>query len=214
VTEAYHAYARRVADALVERLGEDRRLYTLVVGVQLVPVIEVHFTYNERAHSLYLYGKEEHVHPASVPSSAAELVRSTFKRVRSLFSRREDPRTTAEVFLEACIWICWADGYIHRKELTVLYEIVRGSGLSLEQQQGLSERLELPPLGFELRGRLPDRGDRRRCAKLCWQLVLADAVVEPVEEENFARLVQQLELSPEEVEAVKREAATELVMGS
>ncbi len=207
----YVPYLKSIEQGFAHEVTEDTKPYNWHVELRQIPVMEVPYQYGKKKYKLFLFGDDNRVHALSSPSAVAAFLGSAFKELKGLLKRKKGAPNPEEVILEACIWMCWADGELHEREHELIFEFLRASDLPKETKAKLGKSLKKKPKAFDLRGRLTEADDSRKCAKFCWQVTISDGEIDPAEERAMADLAEQLGLSSE-LEQIKREADAELLM--
>jgi uncharacterized tellurite resistance protein B-like protein len=208
---SFRSYFEHINEAVAVE-DDDKRVFRVELDLHLVPVIEVAYKYHKKKYKLFIYGKENQVHADPRPSATAAFFGLMFRKLAGIFQRRKKATDSPQTaMIEACIWMCWADGHLHERERELVFEFIRLLELPKSERTRLGKLMKKKPEAFDFKDRIKLTKDKARCLKLCWQVTLSDGVVDTSEERAISELAKQLEMSAKQLSALKKQAEAEML---
>ncbi|NMA29043.1 MAG: TerB family tellurite resistance protein [Burkholderiales bacterium] len=108
--------------------------------------------------------------------------------------------------LKGLVQMIWADGEVSEEERLMLGGILSELGVSAAEIEEVGRMMIDPPTLDDLREKVPDEESRREILKLLVAMSMADGRVDTTEIRFLDRLAEHLEISSEEMDALREEA--------
>jgi uncharacterized tellurite resistance protein B-like protein len=108
--------------------------------------------------------------------------------------------------LKGLVQMIWADGEVSEEERLMLGGILSELGVSAAEIEEVGRMMIDPPTLDDLREKVPDEESRREILKLLVAMSMADGRVDTTEIRFLDRLAEHLEISSEEMDAIREEA--------
>ena len=113
--------------------------------------------------------------------------------------------STESALLKGLVHVIWADGEVTPEERHLLGGVLTQLGMSDEQVAQVAQMMVEPPDLSDLKGSVPDHESRLEIVKVLLAMALADGKVDVKELRSLNKIAQLLEVSPAELESLKKE---------